>query len=93
MYLDLDPARWPKDGNIIDHPIIKQFLAGYDSGQNEEDGADGGPGFGEEYAIDDINDIHKKYPLVDDADSSQHSALIDAVDGRNLDHRRPAGNR
>lgn len=91
MYLDLDPARWPKDGNIIDHPIIERFLADYDTGQNEEDGADGGPGFGEEYAIDDINDIHAKYPLVDDADSSQHSALIDAVDGRNLIIEGPPG--
>ncbi len=35
--------------------------------------------------------VHANYPLIDDADSSQHSALIDAVDGKNLVIEGPPG--
>ena len=34
--------------------------------------------------MDNIKDIHTKFPLVFDADSSQHNALIEAVNGNNL---------
>ena len=89
MYLDLDPARWPKIGNIIDHKVVKRFLAGFDQ-ENDSDNT-GDLGYGEEYLIDEIGQIHAKYPLIDDADSSQHSALIDAVDGKNLVIEGPPG--
>ncbi len=82
MYLDLDPSRWPKYANILDHPIVMQLLSG---GENEDSS------FGKEYSIDEVKDIHNKYPLVDDADSSQHSALIDAVKGKNLVIEGPPG--
>ncbi len=29
MYLDLDPARWPDETNIVDHPVVSSFLSGY----------------------------------------------------------------
>ena len=87
MYLDLDPSRWPEGSSIIDHPVVTQFLAG----QDEEEGADVDLGFGEEYLIDEIDEVHIKYPLIDDADSSQHSALIDAIDGKNLVIEGPPG--
>lgn len=91
MYLDLDPTRWPEDSNIVDHPVVSSFLTGY----SQEDGFENCYpevfGFGEEYLIDDIDGIHAKYPLIDDADSSQHSALIDAVDGKNLVIEGPPG--
>lgn len=91
MYLDLDPSRWPEDDNIIDHRVVGKFLSCYntDHGQEEDDNVD--LGFGEEYSIDETDNIHKKYPLIDDADSSQHSALIDAVDGKNLVIEGPPG--
>jgi very-short-patch-repair endonuclease len=91
MYLDLDPERWPKGANILDHPVVGRFLGSYNARQGEESESDGDFGFGEEYSIDDIDDIHTLYPLIDDADSSQHSALIDAVDGKNLVIEGPPG--
>lgn len=90
MYLDLDPARWPDDKNIVDHPVVSRFLYGFNQEENEPDSA-GELGFGEEYLIDEISSIHADYPLINDADSSQHSALIDAVDGKNLVIEGPPG--
>lgn len=89
MYLDLDPKRWPVDANIVDHPVVSRFLSGY--GRDRDDDSGSNPGFGEEYPIDEMDEIHAKYPLIDDADSSQHSALIDAIDGRNLVIEGPPG--
>jgi len=91
MYLDLDSSRWPEGASIIDHPVVTRFMAGYNADQDVEDDSNGGFGFGEEYLIDEMDDIHANYPLIDDADSSQHSALIDAVDGKNLVIEGPPG--
>lgn len=92
MYLDLDPARWPDDGNIVDHPVVSRFLSGYGDGESETEAEGPGDlGFGEEHAIDDLPDVHASYPLIDDADSSQHSALIDAIDGKHLVIEGPPG--
>ncbi len=91
MYLDLDPSRWPEGANIIDHPVVMLFLAGYNTEQDKEEDSNGDLGFGEEYLIDEMDDVHANYPLIDDADSSQHSALIDAVDGNNLVIEGPPG--
>lgn len=90
MYLDLDANNWPEDKCITDHTIVTRFLAGY-SGEAEESEREPELGFGEEYAIDEIADVHKKFPLIDDADSSQHSALIDALEGKNLVIEGPPG--
>jgi very-short-patch-repair endonuclease len=88
MYLDLDPARWPEgEGNIQNHEILQKFFA--------KEGVDNGGGtsanFGEEYLIDKLDDVHNQYPLIDDADSSQHSALVDAIQGKNLVIEGPPG--
>ena len=91
MYLDLDPARWPDETNIVDHPVVSSFLSGYGQEMDAEDESAGNLGFGEEYIIDEMDEIHANYPLIDDADSSQHSALIDAVDGKNLVIEGPPG--
>ena len=91
MYLDLDPTRWPEDANIVDHAVVSRFLSGYGQ-EDEPDSKSGGDlGFGEEYLIDEMEEVHANYPLIDDADSSQHSALIDAVDGKNLVIEGPPG--
>jgi len=91
MYLDMDPLRWPEGANIIDHPVVSRFLTGYSAGQDVEEDSNGDFGFGEEYLIDEIDSIHTSYPLIDDADSSQHSALIDGIDGKNLVIEGPPG--
>ena len=91
MYLDLDPERWPKDKSIIDHELVSGFLVGYDNGRDREEEGPGDLGFGEEYSIDEVEDIHTKYPIIYDADSSQHSALIDAINGKNLVIEGPPG--
>ncbi|RLJ18907.1 AAA family ATPase [bacterium endosymbiont of Escarpia laminata] len=91
MYLDLDPARWPEGANIVDHPVVSRFLSGYGQDTDAEDESAGDRGFGEEYLIDEMDEVHANYPLIDDADSSQHSALIDAVDGKNLVIEGPPG--
>jgi very-short-patch-repair endonuclease len=85
MYLDLDPERWPEgEGNIVNHPTVQQFFS---SETKESDSVY----FPEEYEIDSIADIHETYPLIDDADSSQHSALIDAINGKNMVIEGPPG--
>lgn len=89
MYLDLDPARWPAGKKITDHPVVNQFLAGYSAEQEPKQ--DASVSFAEEHSVDDLKDVHRNYPLIDDADSSQHSALIDALDGHNLVIEGPPG--
>ncbi|MCG5500459.1 DUF4011 domain-containing anti-phage protein Hhe [Ectothiorhodospira lacustris] len=91
MYLDLDPDRWPEHANIADHRVVSRFLSGYGKEVDQDGGSGGSPGFGEEYLIDELEEIHANYPLIDDADSSQHSALIDAVDGKDLVIEGPPG--
>lgn len=87
MYLDLDPTRWPEESSIVEHPVIKTFLQGQDV-----EGDESAPGlFSDEFDIDSIEDIHSDYPLIDDADSSQHSALINAIQGKNLVIEGPPG--
>ncbi len=90
MYLDLDSKRWPEDNQIINHPVAGGFLLGWGA-EAEENDTVGDLIYGEEYLIDELKDIHKNYPLIDDADSSQHSALIDAIDGKNIVIEGPPG--
>ncbi|MAX38395.1 MAG: hypothetical protein CME33_17715 [Gimesia sp.] len=84
MYQDLDPSRWPANSPIQEHPIIQRFFS---SSELEE----GIVGFQSEHNIDQIKDIHEKFPLIDDADSSQHSALVDVLDRKNLVIEGPPG--
>jgi len=86
MVIDIDPDKWPQgaDGTsaLVAHETVQMVFRG----------APGGDGDGEhaaEYAIDghDLQNI----PLIFDADTSQHSALIDALGGRNLVIEGPPG--
>ncbi|GAA4888491.1 DUF4011 domain-containing anti-phage protein Hhe [Ferrimonas pelagia] len=84
MYFDLDPERWPQGApNITEHPLVKRF---FESRSDDEIGD-----FSQEYRIDQLKGVHEHYPLIDDADSSQHSALIDAIKGKNLVVEGPPG--
>jgi len=86
MYQDLDPDNWPKGAGIQDHPLIAKFFSsvGHDIDSD-------GVGYATEHPIDHIEGIHDNFPLVFDADSSQHSALIDALKGENLVIEGPPG--
>ena len=86
MYQDLDPNNWPGNASIAAHPIIAEFFRSKGEGNESGD-----LGYAEERSIDDVEDIHEKFPLVFDADSSQHSAIIDAVNGENLVIEGPPG--
>lgn len=91
MYLDLDPKSWPRKSNIVHHPVVSQILSRAVPTDPAEASSSESLGFGEEYPIDEIESVHADYPLIDDADSSQHSALIDAIDGKNLVIEGPPG--
>lgn len=86
MYLDLDAAKWPQGpANITNHPSVRAMFGQSDEQRNGENQRQ------TEYDIDAIEDAVLRYPLIDDADSSQHSAMIDALDGKNLVIEGPPG--
>lgn len=81
---DLDPDNWPMEGDnssLLTHPLVRQVFEGRESGDEAE--------YAEEYPIDE----HAKgdLPLIYDADSSQHSALIDVLEGKNSVIEGPPG--
>ena len=82
MYLDLDAERWPSDVPLDKHPRLVDMF----SGSTAE-----GLSFATEFDID-VEAAKGDVPaLVCDADSSQHSALIDAARGKNLVIEGPPG--
>jgi len=81
---DLDPESWTGVGGnslLLEHPLVRQVFEGKPS--------EGEAQYADEYAIDD----HPKgnLPLIYDADSSQHSALIDVLEGQNRVVEGPPG--
>lgn len=84
MYQDLDPAMWSNTQPIENHHIIKRIFS--KEGIESE-----GHHFVSEYNLDQLEKIHQSFPIIYDADSSQHSALIDAVNGDNLVIEGPPG--
>lgn len=71
---DLDPTKWPDNGDgnsLIDHPIVREVF----EGRADDGGA--GLSFAEEHLVEEGPGAN--IPLVYDADSSQHSALIDVL--------------
>lgn len=86
MYADLDPENWPVDNRIEDHPIVSRFFS-----ESGTDSSSAVRTYYEEHPIDSIDRVHELFPLIYDADSSQHSALIDAVNGECLVIEGPPG--
>lgn len=84
MYLDLEPG---KNQALLQNSLV-QRLIGLTDGQQPESAASG---FSAEHAIDEVQEVHQLYPLIDDADSSQHSALIDVMRGEDLVIEGPPG--
>lgn len=86
MYRDLDPNRWPEGAdNLVNHDFIKKFFSDGHSAPSSSDGS------GEGYILDDVPKLHDYFPMVEDADSSQMSALIDILKGENLVVEGPPG--
>jgi very-short-patch-repair endonuclease len=79
MYRDLDPKAWP---GITQHKLVRELFEGNKSSSIEQ---------AEEFPIDDPELKHEVPPLILDADSSQHSALIHALRGQNLVIEGPPG--
>jgi very-short-patch-repair endonuclease len=81
MYRDLNPSNWPND-SLITHDRIRDVFQGTDHSSLDKL---------PEYEID-APEFEKRVPfLISNADSSQHSALIDALDGKNLVIEGPPG--
>ena len=87
MYHDLDPEKWPNDGSIENNDIVKSLIAG--GNENPNIGVnDDAP----EYDIDTDPQVEEAAPiLIVEADSSQHSAVVDALKGNNLVIKGPPG--
>lgn len=84
LFEDLQPERWPQGGDsLLQHPLITALLLG--------EGAVSDGLIAKDYWADDPN-IERKVPLlITDADSSQFSAIVDVMDGKNLVIEGPPG--
>lgn len=82
MYRDLDARNWPRSGGPANHPRVREFFEGrkYESVPLAGD-----------YRLDEIEASATLPVLIDNADSSQHSVLIDAGRGQNLVVMGPPG--
>lgn len=78
IWNDLDPKKWP---GLLNHPLLKEvFSGGYGKGASLSS---------EDYDIDQHS--QGDLPLIYDADSSQHSAIIDVLSGKNMVINGPPG--
>lgn len=82
MYRDLDPARWPEGREPSSHPRVRELLAGAERLPGQVSG---------EVDLDAQELAGQLPPIVVDADSSQHSALVDAMRGRSIVVQGPPG--
>jgi len=80
MFLDLDQVRHP---NLLSNPRMHELL----QGQEQR----GEPSYSEVYELDELDSDNTLPPIIYDADSSQHSALIDALKGKNMVIEGPPG--
>ena len=82
MYQDLDAARWPQGEGPLAHPRVRELFGGVERGPYD---------VGKEYPLDDPSVVPDLPPIVLDADSSQHSAMVDVLRGRNVVIQGPPG--
>lgn len=89
LWRDLDPNNWPATRDPLKHPVVRPLL---DPAPPERDVNDPPETTPDDYAIDDVASSGAPVPpLVTDADSSQHSVLIDVARGQNLVVQGPPG--
>lgn len=88
MYQDLDPDNWNKPYNLLENTLIEKFV----SGANEKDRHTYVYDTAETYDIDKNPDVQKYAPkLILNADSSQHSAIVDSMRGNDVAIKGPPG--
>lgn len=83
MFEDLNSSNWANDSGFLKHNIINEILYG----QENKDGES----FEKTYEMDDINNFNSAPFLIFPADSSQHSAVIDALSQKNFSLKGPPG--
>lgn len=83
MYLDLDPTAWDDRGLLTPESIAGTIIAGQELDV-------GSSLYASDYDIDQQPQA-RKVAVVTDADSSQHSALLDIAEGKNLVIEGPPG--
>jgi very-short-patch-repair endonuclease len=71
MYKDLDPQRWPIGSLIEKQPVLRALIAGVETSDVQ---------YAEDYQIDSLQGPEPL--LITDADSSQHSAVVDVLRGK-----------
>jgi very-short-patch-repair endonuclease len=81
MFLDLDSSR---NATLQSNPRVKEILG-------ETSATEDGLSYGEIYELDHPSICHELPPLIYDADSSQHSALVDVFRGKNIVIEGPPG--
>jgi hypothetical protein len=94
MYLDLAPERWPENENQIEkHPVLKHFFSSEETLADEYTSKkfDVDSKKSKDHIIDQLPGVHQKFPIVSEADSSQHSAIVDVVNGEDLVIEGPPG--
>lgn len=80
MYQDLKEENWEE--GLIDNPVLNDIFIGKEVQSDAT--------FAPEYDID-TNEIANRLPLVMDADSSQHSAIVDVLQNKNVIIEGPPG--
>ncbi len=81
MYKDIELQKWTTIGAPLEkHDLLRTLVAGAEVRASR---------FAEDYAIDEVKD--RDVLLVTDADSSQHSAVIDVLTGKNCVIQGPPG--
>jgi len=83
LYHDLNPERWSEESSILKHPLISSLLCGQEEVSQDVIASD--------YEVDAPTIANKVPLLITDADASQFSAIVDAIDGKNLVIEGPPG--
>ncbi|PZV07295.1 MAG: hypothetical protein DCF22_22255 [Leptolyngbya sp.] len=83
LFQDLNPERWSDTASILEHPLVSSILCGQEEVSQDAIAPD--------YEVDQPTVADKVPVLITDADASQFSAIVDAIDGKNLVIEGPPG--
>jgi very-short-patch-repair endonuclease len=83
LFQDLNPERWSDKASILKHPLVSSILCGQEEVSQDAIAPD--------YEVDHPTVANKVPLLITDADASQFSAIVDAIDGKNSVIEGPPG--
>jgi len=83
MWQDLDPDQWPASNSLLGRELVQAMLRGTESPTDDD--------IVQEDTIEDSNEEAHSIPLMVDADSSQHAAILKVWQGQNLVIQGPPG--